>query len=256
MGEPTHLPILGMRDVQEAHSLQLGLGVAEETAERGVHLEEDSNRRHGGHPRRRSLEDRAESLLAGPQSLLGLPEDLQIGDILEHDDGLIDLAGEGLDGHGRRVNVTRSTVDLQADFVVGHERGLEGLRRRALFADRVAAAKHLVALGSQKPNGVGSLAESAGEDAVGPDDPEGGIENEKPGVGVVDHRGELLAFPLQDPHLLVEESEPALVLLQLGSEVLDRLGRASGCVPGRLLGRERGVFPEEAHETPVDDAEA
>jgi len=147
-------------------------------------------------------------------------------------------------------------VDFQPDFMVGHEGGLERLSRRALLAYLVAAAEDLVAPRAQKRYGVGSLAESAGEDAVGPDDSERGIEDEKPGVGVVDHRRELLAFPLQDSHLLVEQAEAALVLLQFGSEVLDRLIGPGGCIRGRLLGGGWGVLPEKAHETPVVDAEA
>ena len=185
-------------------SHQLFRRVAQEFAERRVDLHELSLGVHRGHARGGIFKNRAEPLFAGLQAFLGSAQNLQVRHVLDHDDALVRLPGEGLDGHGGHVEVADFPGSLQAHFVVGDGTGDERPGSRALFADLVLSAEDFVAGSPHQGHGVGAPGKAPGKHRVGPGHRERGIQDQETSVGMMDHGRELLALPLQDPDLLVQ----------------------------------------------------
>src|SRR5262249_43613088 len=163
--------VVGMGDVEDGPLEEVLFRVSEETTEGGVHLQEPPVRSEGRHADGGLLEDRAEALFAGLERLLREAQDLQLGNVLDHHDGLVDVPFGRGDRHSRRVEMTRASLEVRKEFVVGDEARRERLQGRAAVADLLAPAEDLVARGPDDAPGTRAGGhELACEDLVAPRD--------------------------------------------------------------------------------------
>ena len=164
-----------------------------------------------------------------PEPLLRLAESRQPGQILDHHHDLVGAAARAQDRKRGEVEEPLGPAHVRAELVVDDLRVLEGRRHGTVFAFLAKARADVAAALSHpaRPRAVGRV--ENGHGAVVPANDLRAVGDVDERVGLIHEGGELLALPVEDPEMIVERLEPALVAFALGA-VADSLLVGSGLV--------------------------